>query len=334
MMITQREIAARLGVSQSLVSHALAGTAEEIGAATETIRRIREEATRLNYRPNAVALTLRGTPTKTIGVIVKNFDDPYFGRMIAELQGLAWSKQYSLLLTGYARDKEQPVDAWALSKYHLDGIVVAGSDFGPFGLTEFLARGIPIVQLGTGKTPKGVVQVTVDEKLGLRQLVDYLKKLGHRDFGFVGDDTPSLLRREALFREVAGRCGLAIRPNASVIVPAPDSDAGYRAMRQLLRQCGELLPTAVVSADDVIAQGAMRALFERKIQVPGEMSLAGIDDIPSARMTIPGLTTVRQPMGEMVNEAFQILTGASERRGNRIVKPELVIRESCAGRKT
>ena len=98
---------------------------------------------------------------------------------------------------------------------------------------------------------------------------------------------------------------------------------------------GNLLPTAVIAADDVIAQTALRALFEKRIRVPEDLSLAGIDDIPSACMTIPALTTLRQPIREMVGEAFHLVTSHPGKArpqvdGEIVVKPELVIRESCA----
>jgi DNA-binding LacI/PurR family transcriptional regulator len=118
-------------------------------------------------------------------------------------------------------------------------------------------------------------------------------------------------------------------------VPAQDVETGHAAMHELLCQCGELLPTAVIAADDVIAQGALRALFERRISVPTDMSLAGIDDIPSARMTIPSLTTLRQPIKEMVRKAFEVVTGSASKpetptASQIVVEPELIIRESCA----
>ena len=219
-MITQKDIARQLGVSPSLVSRVLTGTASDIGASANTVCRIREEAARLNYRPSAAALTLRGTPTRTIGVIVKNFEDPFFGHMIGELQGLAWTKQYSLVLTGCPFTEAPQIDSASLLKYQLDGVIVAGSDFEPKGLDSFSAMGIPVVQIGTGRRQEGVVRVAMDQQFGLEQLVAYLEKLGHRDIGYLGDDTPPHLRREAILLTILKSHGLAIRPNALVRVPA------------------------------------------------------------------------------------------------------------------
>src|SRR2546430_1944796 len=99
-MVTQKQIARQLRVSPSLVSRALSGSGTAIRASPRTLERIRKEAARLNYHPNPAALALRGTKTKIIGVVIRNFDDPFFGHIIGELQDLASRDQYSLLLTG------------------------------------------------------------------------------------------------------------------------------------------------------------------------------------------------------------------------------------------
>jgi LacI family transcriptional regulator len=334
-MITQKDIAKRLGISTSLVSRALTGTAIDIGVSEETVKRIREEAARLNYHPSAAALTLRGAPTKTLGVIVKDFGDPFFGHMLEELQSLAWAKQYSLLVTGCVPEHRQHVDLTSLLKYQLDGVIIAGSFFEPDGLDAFLLKGVPVVQIGCGNPRKNIVRLFMDEEFGLAQLIGYLKKLGHSEIGYVGADSPAKLRREDMLRAILKREGLAVRPDAFVRVAGDDLDAGYRAMKELLRRCNGLLPTAVIAADDLIAQTALRALFEHRVRVPERMSLVGVDDIPSARMTIPSLTTIHQPIREMIQQAFDRLTKRGKRltsRGVReiVVKPQLIIRESCA----
>lgn len=334
-MTTQKEIADQLGVSPSLVSRALAGTANKIGVRPETIQRIREVAAKLNYRPSAAALTLRGAPSRTLGVIVRNFEDPFFGHMIGELQALAWTKQYSLVLTGCPPGEDEGIDLASLLKYQLDGVIIVGSDFDPASLDAFSEKGIPFVQIGAGPPRPGAVRVTMDQAYGLQRLVAYLTKLGHCDIGYIGEDTLPHLRREEITHTILKNQGVAIRPNALVRVAAQDVETGYLAMQRLLLQCGELLPTAVIAADDVMAQGALRALYERRIRVPADLSLAGIDDIPSARMSIPALTTLRQPTREMVRRAFHLLTGSAAKPRTQapsdiVVEPELVIRESCA----
>lgn len=326
-MVTQKDIANRLGVSPSLVSRALSGTATNIGASAETVERIRSEAARLNYRPSAAALTLRGTSAKTLGVVVKNFDDPFFGRMLAELEALASARQFSLLLTGTTPDSI----LHSLGKYKLDGLLLCGTDFVPNGLQNFIDNDIRVARIGCGTSIPGMTRIVADIQHGLVDLVEYLKKLGHRDIGYLGDDSPLSDRREQEFLNALKRADLFPRPVGIVRAKFAGVDTGYDAMKLLLKRCGDLRPTAVIAAEDVLAQAALRALFESRIQVPADLSLASVDDIPSTHMTIPSLTTVRQPIPEMARRAFEILINHNGSHTEEIViRPELVIRESCA----
>ena len=330
-MVTQKQIAEKLGVSASLVSRALNGTAAGIGAAAETIERIRVEAARLNYHPSAAALSLRGHPTHTIGVVIKNFDDPFFGRIIAELQTLAMAQRYSLLLTGCPPGAGMRVDLQSLAKHRLDGLIIAGSDFVPDGLALFVRRGVRTVRIGFGPTVPGISNVVVDLVFGFRQLVAHLAKLGHRDIGYLGDATPPNLRREAMLLAALKQADRFARPNCFVRAQASGANAGYEGMQTLLQRCGDLLPTAVVAAEDVLAQTALRALFERRVRVPQDLTLVGVDDVPAARMTIPALTTLRQPVPAMVQAAFEQITQSdAPRRAEISIRPELIVRESSA----
>ena len=330
-MVTQKDIAQRLGVSASLVSRALGGTAPGIGAAATTIERIRVEAARLNYQPSAAALSLRGTSTRTIGVVIKNFDDPFFGHIIAELQALASAKHFSLLLTGCPPGAEARVDIHSMGKYRLDGLIIAGSDFVPEGLDAFVRRGTKVVRIGFGPTTPGILNVTVDLEYGFRQLIGYLTKLGHRDIGYIGDETAPNLRREKVLLAALKQADLLARPNCFIRAKTTGAEAGYEAMQMLLHRGADLMPTAVVAAEDVLAQTALRALFERRVRVPQDLTLVGVDDVPSARMTIPALTTLRLPMPAMVQAEFEHLMTAGDKPRTAIaVKPELVIRESSA----
>jgi LacI family transcriptional regulator len=329
MNITQKDIARKLGISPSLVSRALRGTASHIGAAEETVERIRQEAQRLGYRSSAAALTLRGEPTQTLGIVVRDFEDPYFGLLIGELQRVASAAGYSLVLTGCDACR---LDAGALTKYRVDGLIVIGSEFEPQGLEPFFDAKMPVVQIGTGRGVAGVARVCMEQAVGFGQLLDYLGSLGHREIGYVGDGSPASVRRKTVLQQEMRRRGMVVRGKWFVEALHPGADAGARATAELLAGGNAAMPTALVAADDVLAQSAMRALFERGLQVPHDVSLAGVDDIPSARMMIPALTTVRQPMAAMVQKAFELVIQRGAAQSGRVVHvpPELVVRESCA----
>ncbi len=330
-VITQKDIARRLGVSQTLVSRALTGTAGDIGAAAATIRRIRAAAAELHYRPSAAALTLRGRPTRTLGVVIKDFDDPFFGHLIGELQALALCREYVLLLTGAGGKQELTM----LLKHRLDGLLIVGSDFAPAGLEAFAHHRVPVVFIGNGTPVPGTCRVAMDEQRGLQNLVQHLKQLGHRAIGVLGNQASPTARRLPLLRSLLENEALPMRASWIVTSALTATEAGYRGMQQLLRLDAPKRPTAVIAMEDVLAQSALRAIFEAGLRAPQDISIAGIDDIPAAAMTIPALTTIRQPTQPLVQSAFELLTRPTGARkaSNMVIPPKLIIRESC-GRPT
>lgn len=320
---TQQQIARRLGVSQTLVSRALSGRAGEIGASAKTVDRIRKAARDWNYEPSATALALLGASTRTVGVVVKSFDDPYFGVLIGHLQSKARENGLTLLLTG-----GEDADLYGLRRHRVDGVILAGSDFCPRGLGDFISEGVPMVQIGSGKPVAGSVQTHLDEAKGICGLVDLLVSLGHRTIGFVAKRKASNQRRCSLLREELRCRGLRVRPDSFCILEGTSESAAEESVRQLLALSD--VPTALVAAEDSIAIALLRALHESGKSVPEDLSIAGIDDIPMAASSIPPLTTLRQPVAGMVAVAFDALAGRLTPEHSLALEGEIVVRRSCA----
>lgn len=331
-MITQKEIAKRLGVSQALVSRVLAGTADRIGVAAGTAARIRREAERLEYRPSAAAQSLRGGPSRTLGVLVRDFGDPFFGQMIAELSSVAHLARYSIVLASYDPAAGETADVASLMRYRVEKLVLCGSHFPAALVNHFVRSGARVVQIGVGPAPRGAARVSADESSGLERLVTYLRQLGHRDIGYLGGGMAANRRRQEIVRRCLSSEGLRLRPEWWVTVAGTAADAGYQAVLRLLQGGRRRLPTALVAADDMMALGGLRALHERGIAVPGDISMAGFDDVPFAGLSVPALTTVRQPVRDMVRVACRLLEEPAIPGEDitRLVRPELIIRESCA----
>ena len=320
---TQKQIAARLGISQALVSRALSGRGGDIGASRETVERICRIAAELNYQPSATALALLGAPTRTIGVIVKSFDDPYFGKLIGALQSLARDSKYSLLLTGPG-----PEDLTGLRRHRVDGVIIAGSDFLPEGLADFAREGMFIIQIGAGTVFPGAMQIRVDEESALRAMVDYLAGLGHREIGFVATEKHSNRRRAEILRQCIRAKGLPVRTKSFFFSPGTPAQAA-RSAAEALRGLGRL-PGAIVAAEDSIAIALLRELHEAGLRVPRDLSIAGFDDITAAELSIPPLTTIRQPIPEMAAAAFHAITTSRGLKTKISLPGQLVIRQSCS----
>jgi LacI family transcriptional regulator len=149
MKVTQKDIAAKLGVSTSLVSRVLSGQAHKIGVHPNKIDEILRVAKEMNYVPSPAALALRGKKSNTVGIVAYDFHSPYFSLLISELQELAHAKNYSLLLVGFLNRKPNEADLLPLYKHSVDGIIILGS-FGDLSWTDSF-KDIPIVRIGHGE---------------------------------------------------------------------------------------------------------------------------------------------------------------------------------------
>lgn len=326
-IVTQQLIARKLGISQSLVSRALRGSATHIHASPETIERIRQTAEQLGYHPSAAALTLRGESSRTIVVVVRDFTDPFLGRLIGALQQTAGADGYSLILSGVG-SKSTGADCRMLFKYGVDGLIVVGGQFEPGAIPAFLRNQLPVVQIGTGRARAGVQHVAMDMEAGIRMLLDHAAQADHRAVGFLGDGTETArYRRSVLETELRRRKWPKL---AFAFNEASGSDAGYEGARALCARGRRNAPTVLIATDDATAQTALRGFYECGWRVPDDISVMGIDDLPSSARCIPALTTLRQPIDELAREAFARIRETSAKAPSEVrIPPELVVRESC-----
>lgn len=330
MTVSQKDIAQKLGVSVALVSRALSGKAEAIGVSAATVERVHAEAERLGYVPNTSARLLRGAPSRTLGVIVLDFEDPFFGPILGELQRLAHQHGYSLVLGGFEHRHVQPRDISALRKHQIDGLIILGSETRADWVRPFLTRGLPVARLGRGPENEESRMVCVDEKAGLCALVEHLVNLRHRKIGFIAGTGPVHERRLEICRRLFRKFGVCIEErwiasNSEI----SGMEAGRRAAQMLARARDEM-PTALIATNDLLALGALRALTEAGVAVPQKISIAGFDDIPFAQISIPALTTIRQPLVEMTRRVFEcaMKRNAANRREVIRFAPQLIPRES------
>ena len=332
-MVTQKEIAEKLGVSVSLVSRALTGNARNIGVSEETIRRIQDAAAVEGYVPSAAARILKGAPTQTIGVVVSDFEDPFFGPIIGALLREAHEHGHSLVLAGFERRRADVHDVQPLMKHGLEGVVVVGSEPVESWATPFIEAGLRLVQIGTPISSGPATVVSVDVEQGLVALLHYLSGLGHRRVGFIGTGLELHRRRYELFQQAQTALGMEVRDAWSCLSSSPPLGVRMGACLDMLTRCGAQRPTALVAASDMVALGAMSTLQAGGFSIPDDLSLAGFDDIPLARLTAPGLTTLRQPVIEMSHKAFELMLEQDNPGGWRAgitFQPELVVRGTTA----
>ncbi|MFT5122204.1 MAG: DNA-binding LacI/PurR family transcriptional regulator [Verrucomicrobiales bacterium] len=319
-MVTQKEIAEACNVSVTTVSRVLSGKARNIGVTIQTIDRVKAEAERVGYVPNAHAQNLKGVSTKTLGVVVSDFEDPFIGWITGELQRLAAERRYSLVLEGLSPN------TGALLKHHVDGLILVGTHDSSSWAKLYLEQNIPCVCIGHTPDPKTIQGVTVDEASGFAQLIAHLKVLGHERLGFIGGNNRLHKQRHEHFERLAGA---NTRPAWMVDSTQPPMRAGMSTVQRMIEQSGNEMPTAIVAASDIRALGAIRGLVQAGLSVPEQISLTGFDDMPLAAYTNPPLTTIRQPIEAICEQAFDRATGkAGSMDAVSLLPAELVIRNT------
>lgn len=312
------DVAREAGVSKTAVSFAF-NSPDRL--APETAVRIREVAEHLGYTPHPVARMLTQRQTLTIGVLTPQalsviFSNPFFG---AFSEGVAGAAEES----GYALHFISPLHgslAGAMSRATVDGVVAIGlSDDHP-EIEQIRRAGIPIVLVDSTALPEHG-SVEIDDVGGARAAAEHLIGLGHRDVLIIGVEPPApsvaidpdgvTSRRLRGYRDAFGAAGLEI-PDHCVVVGPASIDGGIAALNGAWED--GLRPTAVLAMSDAMAIGAMRALRDMRLSIPGDVSVVGFDDIDLAPHVDPPLTTVHQPIRRKGEEAVRLLLTVVHRR--------------------
>jgi LacI family transcriptional regulator len=314
MATSQKQIAEKLNVSIALVSRVLSGKAAEIGIAPQTIERVLSTAQEMGYVPSAAALALKGKATRTLGVVVYDFKDPFFGALIEQLQMRAHEHDYSLMLAGFLNRIPDEQDLQPLHKHALDGLIVIGTDLQAAWLNDF--EHLPVARIGHGAPDESSVCIAVDEAAAARLLVNHLAESGRRQLMFICADLPAHRLRRAAVEKAAQAAGISL-----LCVQSPERaafEAGLQAAADLPPEIDGL-----ICATDRVAMGALHCLNSSGKNI----AVTGFDDIEAARQFIPAITTVRQPIAAMAHAAMEaILQNAAPDKIS--LPPELKIRRS------
>ncbi len=317
------DVARVAGVSKTAVSFAFNSPGR---LAPDTAIRIREVAELLGYTPHPVARMLTQGQTMTLGVLTPQalsviFSNPFFG---AFSEGVALAAEEH----GYGLHFISPLHgslARAMSRATVDGVVAIGlSDSHP-EVEQIRRGGLPIVLVDSTALPEHG-SVEIDDVGGARAAGEYVASLGHRDVLVLGVEPPVpgepgldgvTSRRLRGYRDAFEAIGVSI-PDERVIVGPASIDGGVAIMNRAWED--GLRPTAVLAMSDAMAIGAMRALRDLRLDVPGDVSVVGFDDIDLAPHVDPPLTTVHQPIRRKGEEAVRLLLTVIARRDQ--AKPE------------
>jgi len=323
---TLEDVAARAGVSRALVSIVLRGAP---GSRPETRERVLKAAEEIGYRPDTRARLLASESSRQLGVVFG-----MAGRFHAELlDGLYVAAQkagYELILSALTPSRDERTAMETLLDFRCEAVVLLGP--GLDGVPVLAGR-LPVTVIGWKVADPSVDVVRTSDEEGMRQAVDHLVDLGHRDIAHVdgGPGAVATARRRA-YRAAMRRHGLDRQIR---VVRGGDSlDAGVLATRLLLEESTH--PTAVIGFNDDVAAGLAESLTSTGVRVPRDMSVIGWDDNALARLPHLNLTTVRQDPVELtrlaVERSVERLKGDQVTKRELVLAPNLVVRSSTATR--
>jgi LacI family repressor for deo operon, udp, cdd, tsx, nupC, and nupG len=326
MSVSIKDIAKAAGVSPSTVSRALS---DHPRISLETKERIRRLATEMSYSPSAVARSLVTQRTSIIGLAVAWVSDPFLAQLVRGIEDTALAHGYTVILSSFygEPDREREVLS-TFRERRVDGMIVKSSCFDTDHRSLRTQFGLPIVLINR---PEYVYSVSTDNLHGGRLATEYLLDLGHSRIGYIAAEggMRTNLDRLKAYKEALQRRGAAFDPNLVVLGDGYE-EGGKEAMSRLLALPSP--PTAVFCYNDLTAIGAALAVREASLQVPGDISLVGFDDIELAAYFHPPLTTFRQPAYELGRRAMEMvlaLMADAQKMTSVILKGELVVRQSC-----
>lgn len=302
---TQKDVASLARVSQAAVSMVLSG-GDMSSVSPETLGRIQQAVRDLGYVPNRSAQALKTNRTMTVACIVPDITNPFYPSLLRGIQTVLETENYDVIAinTDGTPERERHFLQW-LREGRVDGVIgvfwtARAPDFAPL-----VAAGMPVVRIESTKKTGGslaIDDIFVDGRSAAHEVTKYLVAKGHRHIGMIaGHGGPESVRVEG-YQTALAETGL---PARIVVDDLFTEEGGFRAALALIDS--DVRPTAIFAANDLMAIGAMQAIRERGLSIPGDIAVVGFDDISASKLVSPPLTTIAQFQSTIGMTAAEIL---------------------------
>jgi LacI family transcriptional regulator, galactose operon repressor len=324
-----RTVAALAKVSIATVSRTINGSPL---VSERLSKRVWQAIHQLGYLPNTHARTLVSGRSRLFGIIVENITNPFFPELIQSFEEIAVAHGYEILVSS---SNSNPAILTTCVRRMLERKVegVAVMTFGEEEpvLNQLMHRKVPMVLAEFQLEDPKASTILLDYKTGIHAAVKHLAELGHERIAFLaGPHTlHSAITRENDFRTAMQAVGLPIQKKW-IIECDHMLKGGVAGFKQL--QAQPVRPTAIVCSNDMTAIGVLRAAYMEGLNVPGDLSVIGLDDIDFAEFTLPPLTTIRLSRADLARAAFEALRQHSEDPGNPNMKREFLVSTSLVVR--
>jgi len=299
-----KDVARTAGVSTATVSHVINNTKYVSDATREKVVRAIKQC---NYYANAHARSLASGRSNIIGLLVSDISNPFFPELVKSIEDAAFESGYNIILVNTNYDADRAADyVRRLIELKVAGVALMTTEFDFQLIDELAARKVPVVLHNVGTTGDHMNDVLVDYASGIDEAVSHLVELGHSRIVHIAGPArfrSAIIRQEA-FLESFHRY-LPGMPEPAIFEGDFKFAGGKQAAEKVLES--QILPTAVVVANDLMALGAMQQFRDAGLEIPRDISIIGFDDITFAALSEPPLTTVCSPRAEIGRKAIEAL---------------------------
>lgn len=312
--MTIYDVARAAGVAPSTVSRTFARPGR---VNAETAARVRQIAEELGYRANPISQGQPVTASRMLAVVVSDIANPFYSSLVRGTQVAAAEAGYEIVLVDARESGNRERSALTRLLPVVEGVVIGGSRM-PDAALRTIAKQKPTVVLN--RELRDIPSVIPDNPGGMRAAVELLRGHGHDQVVYIAGPEASWQdgMRSRAVRDFAAAAGM----HTNKIGPfLPTVEGGLLAARQLLSR----LPSAVIAFNDLMAIGVMRGLLDSGVRIPADISVIGCDDILTAQLVTPSLTTISMPIRQIgitgVNNLAAIINGAKPSGGEALVLP-------------
>jgi LacI family transcriptional regulator len=334
---TLRDVATLARVSPFTVSAVLNGVRSNTRVSAETRERVERCARQLHYTPNASARGLVRRRSDCIGVLVgiadsgASLSDPYASGVLSGILSEAFQRKLGVTILPHAMSEGDDEPMTSYRNGCCDGVVLIAPHNGSRAVAQLIDSGFPGTLVAYAMSERSLSSVDVDNAAGIRLAVDHLRALGHHRIAHIAGnpDLSSAVEREFAFRAAMADASLSV-PEGFVRWACYSGNQTAPVVKAMLALPSP--PTAIVAANDHIALAVIQTASALGVDVPGQLSVTGFDDIPTASHANPSLTTIRQPLAAIGKESVRLLVAsiAGDAPVQTRLAPELIGRASTA----
>jgi LacI family transcriptional regulator len=336
--VTLRDIANHVGVHPSTVSRVL-NHGEQGNISTDVIKRVKDTARQLGYRPNWAAYQLRTNRSHTVAVIVNDITNHMNLSIVRGIEDRLMEAGLTPMICNSEQRPERISRITSMMRSGVfDGMVVSTAEPNDPIISACQQEHLPCVTVGRNTAPPDISAVIVDEIHGTQLLLDHLASLGHRRVALIsgGQRLTAGRLRHHWFLEALAANGMIVDPSDIIFADNYDAEDGRRCCETLLQKPVEF--TAIVAVNDLVAMGCYQALSNHHLHCPRDVSVTGYNEVSYSALISPPLTTVRArshgagvTLAEMLIDLIEYPDAVHK---HVTIVPELVVRDSTGPART